>query len=153
MILKKIKKTLICILFLLGQGSFYGISWSQTPSTIAQEIIPNTIISNLEVNGNLRIEDSTIESYLLINIGDIYTEQLSDATLKRLYNTGLFSDVDVGRRAETLVITVLENPILNRILFEGNKYKDDQDLYEEIQLRPRTVFSRSKVSADVQRVL
>mgnify|MGYP003683049681 FL=1 len=153
MILKKIKKTLMCILFLIGQGSFYGISWSQTPSTIAQEIIPNTIISNLEVNGNLRIEDSTIESYLLINIGDIYTEQLSDATLKRLYNTGLFSDVDVGRRAETLVITVLENPILNRILFEGNKYKDDQDLYEEIQLRPRTVFSRSKVSADVQRVL
>ncbi|MBT6135129.1 MAG: outer membrane protein assembly factor BamA, partial [Kordiimonadaceae bacterium] len=153
LILKKIKKTLMCILFLIGQGSFYGISWSQTPSTIAQEIIPNTIISNLEVNGNLRIEDSTIESYLLINIGDIYTEQLSDATLKRLYNTGLFSDVDVGRRAETLVITVLENPILNRILFEGNKYKDDQDLYEEIQLRPRTVFSRSKVSADVQRVL
>ncbi|MDG1004462.1 MAG: outer membrane protein assembly factor BamA, partial [Emcibacteraceae bacterium] len=153
LILKKIKKTLMCILLLIGQGSFYGISWSQTPSTIAQKIIPNTIISNLEVNGNLRIEDSTIESYLLINIGDIYTEQLSDATLKRLYNTGLFSDVDVGRRAETLVITVLENPILNRIIFEGNKYKDDQELYEEIQLRPRTVFSRSKVSADVQRVL
>lgn len=111
------------------------------------------VINSIEVNGNQRIETSTIETYLLIGIGDTYTDQLSDASLKRLFNTGLFSDVDIGRRGSTLVVQVQENPIINRIVFEGNKYKDDEDLYEEIQLRPRIVFSRARVRADVQRIL
>ncbi|MBT5074842.1 MAG: outer membrane protein assembly factor BamA, partial [Kordiimonadaceae bacterium] len=110
-------------------------------------------ISRIDITGNQRIEASTIESYLLMNIGDSFTEQLGDASLKRLYNTGLFSDVDVGRRGSVLVIEVSENPIINRIVFEGNRYKDDEDIYEEIQLRPRIVFSRAKVRADVQRIL
>ena len=120
---------------------------------IGQLTVPALAITDIEVAGNQRIEGSTIESYLLLNIGDTYTEQLGDASLKRLYNTGLFSDVDVGRRGTTLVVEVTENPIMNRIVFEGNKYKDDDDLYEEIQLRPRIVFSRAKVRADVQRIL
>lgn len=111
------------------------------------------VINSIEILGNQRIEESTIESYLLLNIGDNYDDQLSDASLKRLFNTGLFSDVDIGRRGDTLVVEVVENPIINRIVFEGNKYKDDEDIYEEIQLRPRIVFSRAKVRADVQRIL
>ena len=115
--------------------------------------ITGPVINSFEIVGNQRIEVSTIESYLLLNIGDNYNDQLSDASLKRLFNTGLFSDVDVGRRGDTLVVEVVENPIINRIVFEGNKYKDDDDIYEEIQLRPRIVFSRAKVRADVQRIL
>lgn len=115
--------------------------------------ITGPVINSFEIVGNQRIEESTIESYLLLNIGDNYNDQLSDASLKRLFNTGLFSDVDVGRRGDTLVVEVVENPIINRIVFEGNKYKDDDDIYEEIQLRPRIVFSRAKVRADVQRIL
>ncbi|MBL4602911.1 MAG: outer membrane protein assembly factor BamA [Emcibacteraceae bacterium] len=125
-------------------------SWAQDSAPIAPSAVS---ITSIEVTGNQRIEASTIESYLLLNIGDDFTEQLGDASLKRLYNTTLFSDVDVGRRGSVLVVSVVENPIINRIVFEGNKYKDDEDLYEEIQLRPRIVFSRSKVRADVQRIL
>nr|WP_250646682.1 outer membrane protein assembly factor BamA [Pseudemcibacter aquimaris] len=119
-------------------------------STAAAE---GPIIDRIEVSGNQRIETSTIETYLLLNIGDTYTDELGDASLKRLFGTGLFSDVDVGRRGTTLVVEVAENPIINRIVFEGNKYKDDEDIYEEIQLRPRIVFSRARVRADVQRIL
>jgi outer membrane protein insertion porin family len=123
----------------------------------AQTPLSNTpagvVITAIEVSGNQRIETSTIESYLMLGVGDEYTEILGDASLKRLYGTTLFSDVDVGRRGRTLVVSVTENPIINRIVFEGNKYKDDEDLYEEIQLRPRIVFSRAKVRADVQRIL
>lgn len=62
------------------------------------------VINSIEILGNQRIEESTIESYLLLNIGDNYDDQLSDASLKRLFNTGLFSDVDIGRRGDTLVV-------------------------------------------------
>ena len=134
-ILKQHKITLICLFVLFVQSALTSLSWAQTSTVGAPSFAPEISISGIEVNGNQRIEQSTIESYLLLNIGDTYTEQLGDASLKRLYNTGLFSDVDVGRRGDTLVISVVENPIINRIVFEGNKYKDDEDLYEEIQLR------------------
>ncbi|MCP5382698.1 MAG: outer membrane protein assembly factor BamA [Kordiimonadaceae bacterium] len=150
MVSKIYKLISICLIAIFTQLSLIGLVFAQeTP--LSEE--PGIVISSIEVIGNQRIEKSTIESYLLINVGDAYTEQLGDASLKRLYNTGLFSDVDVGRRGTTLVVTVSENPIINRIVFEGNKYKDDDDLYEEIQLRPRIVFSRAKVRADVQRIL
>ena len=110
-------------------------------------------ISDIQVKGNQRIEASTVESYLLLHRGDIYTDALSDASMKRLFNTGLFANVDIGRKGSVLVVSVIENPIINRIVFEGNKYKKAKKLYEEIKLRPRIVFSRSKVRADVQRLL
>ncbi len=111
------------------------------------------VISEIVVVGNQRIEAETIKSYLLVNEGDDYSEEKVDASLKRLFNTGLFSDVKIGRSGEKLVVDVVENPILNRIVFEGNKSKKDDKLYEEITLRPRIVFSRAKVRADVQRLL
>lgn len=150
MVSKIYKLISICLIALFAQFNLVSLVWAQ--ETAPQEE-PGVVITNIEISGNQRIEKSTIESYLLINVGDAYTEQLGDASLKRLYNTGLFADVDVGRRGTTLVVTVSENPIINRIVFEGNKYKDDDDLYEEIQLRPRIVFSRAKVRADVQRIL
>lgn len=150
MILQQQKITFYCILILLAQFFVANISSAQVEGNVAPQVIS---ITRIDISGNQRIESSTIESYLLMNIGDTFTEQLGDASLKRLYNTGLFSDVDVGRRGSVLVVEVSENPIINRIVFEGNKYKDDEDIYEEIQLRPRIVFSRAKVRADVQRIL
>ncbi len=140
----------LCLFAILVPVFGFNSLHAQTVQALTEEGVQ---IANIEIIGNQRIEATTIESYLLLNIGDTYTEQLGDASLKRLYNTGLFSDVDVGRRGATLVVAVVENPIINRIVFEGNKYKDDEDLYEEIQLRPRIVFSRAKVRADVQRIL
>jgi len=159
---QKHKMAFICFFIILSQFLVINYTRAQVPGNQANpaieqdeepEQVPGVVITSIEVSGNLRIEKTTIESYLLLNVGDTYTEQLGDASLKRLYNTGLFSDVDIGRRGSILVVSVAENPILNRIVFEGNKYKDDEDLYEEIQLRPRIVFSRSKVRADVARIL
>lgn len=150
MILKQQKVIFYCIFIFLVQIFVVNIASSQEGIIAAPTGVS---ISRIDITGNQRIEASTIESYLLMNIGDSFTEQLGDASLKRLYNTGLFSDVDVGRRGSVLVIEVSENPIINRIVFEGNRYKDDEDIYEEIQLRPRIVFSRAKVRADVQRIL
>jgi len=111
------------------------------------------VISDIVVNGNERIEIDTVKSYLYVHKGDIYSEEEVDRSLKNLFNTGLFADVKIGRSGNVLVVEVSENPIINRIVFEGNKYKKDDKLYEEIHLRPRVVFSRAKVRADVQRLL
>tara|TARA_R110002096_G_scaffold151307_9_gene313819 strand:- start:39603 stop:41867 length:2265 start_codon:yes stop_codon:yes gene_type:complete len=111
------------------------------------------VISDILVQGNQRIEVETVKSYIFVRKGDLYDEKQVDRSLKSLFNTGLFSDVKIGRSGQTLVIEIAENPIINRIVFEGNKYKKDDKLYEEIQLRPRIVFSRSKVRADVSRIL
>ncbi len=111
------------------------------------------IITDIVVQGNQRIEVDTVKSYIFVQKGDLYNEKEVDRSLKSLFNTGLFSDVKIGRSGKTLVIEISENPIINRIVFEGNKYKKSDKLYEEIRLRPRIVFSRSKVRADVQRIL
>ncbi len=152
MILQQHKFIGFCLFILFSMTHVFAVTSVQA-QTAVDTTAQGVVITKIEVNGNKRIETSTIESYLLLGVGDQYTDLLSDATLKRLYGTSLFSDVDIGRRGSVLVIQVAENPILNRIVFEGNKYKDDEKLYEEVQLRPRIVFSRAKVRADVQRIL
>ena len=69
--------------------------------------------------------------------------------LKALFATGLFDDVTMRREGNTLVVNVVENPIINRIAFEGNKRIEDADLEREIQLRPRVVYTRTRVQNDV----
>lgn len=111
------------------------------------------VISEIEVRGTQRIEADTVRSYLTIAPGDAYDEAAVDASLKTLFATGLFSDVSVSRRGNALIVNVVENPIINRIGFEGNKRLDDDKLGEEVRLRPRVVYTRAKVRADVQRLL
>lgn len=110
-------------------------------------------ISELFVVGNERIESSTIRSYLKIDIGDIYDPLRVDQSLKALFGTGLFSDVSIRRDESSLVVEVVENPIINRLVFEGNKRIEDEVLEKEVRLRPRVVFTRSRVRADTQRLI
>lgn len=110
-------------------------------------------IDAIEVRGTERIEAATVQSYLTVAPGDPYDEEAVDASLKNLFATGLFADVSVSRRDDTLIIDVKENPIINRIAFEGNRRLDNDKLEPEVRLRPRVVYTRSKVRADVQRML
>ncbi|GAB4574706.1 MAG: outer membrane protein assembly factor BamA [Rhodothalassiaceae bacterium] len=110
-------------------------------------------IGAIAVSGNQRVEPATIVSYLTVRVGDPFDPAILDASLKRLFATGLFADVSFDRKDDTLVISVTENPIINRIVFDGNKRLKNEELSEEVQLRPRIVFTRAKVQADVQRML
>ena len=124
-----------------------GESWAQSESFSGGRI------ERILVEGNQRIEPSTVASYLIIQAGDPFDPEAIDLSLKTLFATGLFADVTMGRRSNNLIIRVVENPIINRVVFEGNKAKDDEDLYEEVDLRPRIVYTRAKVQADVQKIL
>lgn len=110
-------------------------------------------LDQVQVEGNQRIENETIRSYMSLRQGDPITEAEIDRSLKALFATGLFSDVTIRRADEDLVVNVVENPIINRLAFEGNARIDDEALSAEVQLRPRVVYSRARVQSDVQRVI
>lgn len=111
------------------------------------------IIRDIEVEGNNRIESATVNAYLTVAPGDSYDIQKINSSLKALFSTGLFADVSFSFNQGILRVNVVENPIINRIAFEGNQRLDDETLGAELQLRPRVVYTRTKVQADVQRVL
>jgi outer membrane protein insertion porin family len=110
-------------------------------------------ISDIRIEGLQRIEPETIRSYLLLQKGDKWDPSRVDGSLKALFATGLFADVKLDRQGNTLVVQVVENPIINRIAFEGNDKLSDKDLNSEIQLRPRVVYTRTRVQNDVKRIL
>ena len=105
------------------------------------------------VEGNRRVEAETIRSYFRLNAGEHLDSYKIDQALKALYATGLFQDVRINQAGGRLVVTVIENPVINRVAFEGNsKLKDDQ-LSNEVQSKPRGTLSRPTVQADVQRIV
>ncbi|MCH8347155.1 MAG: outer membrane protein assembly factor BamA [Proteobacteria bacterium] len=123
------------------------------PAPVAQEEFDFGTIELISVVGNTRIEANTIATYLTVNVGDSFDPQAIDASLKTLFATGLFADVVMERSGNTLVIRVIENPIINRIVFEGNSRLKEDDFVEEVELRSRMIYTRAKVRSDVQRIL
>ena len=110
-------------------------------------------IREVRVEGNLRIEDETVLSYMKAVPGDRFDPVRLDDSLKSLFDTGLFADVRIVRDGDALVVEVAENPVINRLAFEGNRRIDDDALRGEVQLRPRTVYTRTRVQADAARIL
>jgi outer membrane protein insertion porin family len=110
-------------------------------------------IQSIKVNGNQRIEEGTILSYMLVQPGDSFNSDRIDKSLRTLYATGLFADVSIRREANDLVVHVIENPLVNRITFEGNHNVKEDDLRKELQMKPRAVFSVRQAQADRQRLL
>ncbi len=111
------------------------------------------IIRDIRVEGNQRVEAETIESYLKVRRGDPFDPRRLDESLRSLFATGLFDDVSIEREGDVLVVRVVENPIINRVAFEGNKRISDEELEAEVRLRPRTVYSRAAVQSAVERIL
>ncbi len=113
----------------------------------------NGAISAVEIRGNQRIDADTIRSYMLLQPGDSYEPDRMDRSLRALFATGLFRDVQIGRDGSRLVVAVQENPLINRIAFEGNRRVSDDNIRPEVQLRARGVFTPQLAQADRQRIL
>ena len=110
-------------------------------------------VSRIDVQGNQRVDADTIRAYVLVQPGQSFSAQDLDASLDALFDTGLFADVSIAQSGGALVVTVVENPVINEVSFEGNRqFKDDQ-LSAIVQSKPQTVFTRAKVQADVQQIL
>jgi len=116
-----------------------------------QEVL---VIRSIAVTGNQRLEPETVVSYMKLRTGENYTRERLDEALRDLYATELFADVQIlGGDTGNLVIQVRENPVINRIILEGNKRIKDEKINPEIKLAPRQIFTRSKARADVARII
>lgn len=111
------------------------------------------VIQRILVEGNQRVEAETVRSYMTVSEGQPASPKTIDESLKTLFATSLFADVSIRQRGPDLVVTVVENPIINRVAFEGNLRIDDDDLAAETELKPRVVFTRARVQSDLQRII
>jgi outer membrane protein insertion porin family len=110
-------------------------------------------LNSVEVVGNRRVEIETIRSYFKAGPGGRLDNASIDDGLKALIETGLFQDVSISRPGGRIVVTVIENPVINRVAFEGNKKVKDEQLTAEIQSKPRGTLSRPMVQSDAQRIV
>ena len=131
--------------------------WALVAAVLLQPAVANAqsaaAVRDIEVVGAQRVDPDTVRSYMQVRPGDaLGPRSISDA-LKSLFETGYFADVSIDLRGDVLVVTVAENPIVNRIAFEGNRRIDDETLSPEVQLKPRQIFTRSAAERDVNRIL
>ena len=104
------------------------------------------------VEGNRRVEVDTIRSYFKPGPGGRLGQAQIDDGQKALIETGLFQDVRINQAGGRLVVVVVENPVIGRIAFEGNKKVKDEQLSSEIQSKPRGTLARPMVQSDAQRI-
>jgi outer membrane protein insertion porin family len=109
-------------------------------------------VDSIEVEGNRRVEAATIRSYFKSGPGGRLDQGHIDDGLKGLIETGLFQDVKINQAGGRIVVTVIENPVIGRVAFEGNKKIKDEQLTSEIQSKPRGTLSRPMVQSDAQRI-
>lgn len=109
-------------------------------------------VSSIQVEGNRRVELETIRSYFKPGPGGRLDQASIDDGLKALIETGLFQDVRISQAGGRLLVTVVENPVIGRVAFEGNKKIKDEQLSAEVQSKPRGTLSRPMVQSDAQRI-
>jgi outer membrane protein insertion porin family len=138
---------------LLGGGLFLMVAPGTGALAQSVEVASSDSIRGIVVEGNERIESTAVLSYLTVAPGDRFDPAALDTSLKVLFATGLFRDAGFERRGSTLVVRVSENPIINRVVFEGNRALKEDKIREEIEAQPRAIFTRARVQSDVQRVI
>ena len=138
--------------FATGVALLFG-STALTAPQAAFAQAQSGVVQRIVVQGNERIEQGTVLSYLPIQPGESVDPQRLDLALKTLARTDLFADVKIELVGGDLIIKVVENPIINQVVFEGNSALKEDKLKDEVQIRPRGIFTRAKVQADVQRII
>src|SRR6266852_3352136 len=135
---------------LLCAGLFGSIAVSIGTAGVS---VAQSAQTRIDVEGNRRVEADTIRSYFKVGPTERLDSAKIDAALKALYGTGLFQDVRITPSNGRILVTVVENPVINRVAFEGNKKAKDEQLATEVQSKARGTFSRSTVQNDVQRII
>jgi outer membrane protein insertion porin family len=133
----------------------YGVLCAASPVVLpAAEAMAEATshITSVSIRGNQRIESRTILSYMNMQ-GESFSQTDIDNSLKALYATGFFADVQVSVIGTNLVVQVVENPIISRVVFEGNDRIETSDIEKELELKPRSVYSPDKVQSDTARIL
>lgn len=141
------------VLALLGGTMLAGLPAMAFAQDVPAAQSQANTIQQVSVVGSERLEPQTILSYIRLRRGDVYTQVAADQAIKDLYATELFASASLRNDNGNVVIEVVENPVINRIILEGNKRIKDDKILPEIKLAPRQIFTRSKVRADTARII
>lgn len=109
-------------------------------------------VQSVEIIGNQRVETESVRSYLAVKEGEELTAVGVNQSIKTLFATGLFSDVSARISGGNVEFEVVENPIISQVAFEGNKAIDDNKLRPEVTLDTRSIYTKSEVQKNVQRI-
>jgi len=110
------------------------------------------VVSRIEVRGNQRVDADTVRNYIAIRPGQNFSNADIDEAVKRLFATGLFSDVRISQSGGSLIVNVDEYSVVNQVIFQGNRKIKDEQLAANVQLKPRGSFSSAMMEADVQAI-
>ncbi len=136
-----------------GLALLLGATALSVPQAALAQAQQSGVVGRVVIQGNERIEQDTILSYLPIQVGDTIDSAKIDLALKTLFRTDLFADVKIELQGTDLVVQVVENPIINQVLFEGNSSLKQDKLKDEVTVRPRGIFTRARVQQDVGRII
>ncbi len=123
-----------------------------TVTTVMVSDAEAAVVSSVSVRGNTRVDADTIRSYVTIKPGKNFSSFDTDESLRRLFATGLFSDVRITRSGRTLIVQVEENPTINLVRFVGNDKVKDEQLKAIVQSESLGIFSQEKLDSDLDRV-
>ena len=142
-----IKKNMVA-LALCSAVSFGECAWG-APAGVK---VPDMKVSAIAVEGNTRIDTQTILSYFRLKPGDTYSGDVLNKALEELFRTGFFADVVAKTEGQKIVLKVSENPIVNQVAFEGNNAVEDKIFTEELGIRPRQVYTPSRIQEACQKI-
>jgi outer membrane protein insertion porin family len=142
-----------CAVLVSALALVLGGALGGAPEMACAQAVQSGVISQIEIHGNERIDPETIRSYLPLSVGDSVDSAKIDTAVKALFRTDLFSDVKIDFQNGNLIVQVVENPVINQVLFEGNSSEKDDKLKDEIQIRPLGVFTKAKVQEDVDKIV
>ena len=91
------------------------------------------VIQKIRVDGLQRIEMGTVFSYLPVKVGDTLTANKTDDIIHRLYGTGFFQDVRVEEQGSTLIVDVIERPVISKLSFTGTEEFDKDQLLKSLK--------------------
>lgn len=111
------------------------------------------VVNRILVRGNQRIDQTTVLSYLPIQPGDAVDAAVLDVAVRTLTRTQLFADVQLGVQNGDLIVEIVENPIINQVVFEGNGAISEDKLTEEVTLKPRGIYTRARIQEDVGKIV
>ena len=124
------------------------------PEAPAVAALETRTIRTLRVEGTQRLEPETVLSYTRLRVGQTYTTESLDQAIRDVLASELLADVTIeGVESGDIVLRVRENPVINRVILEGNKRLKDDKIVKEIKLAPRQMFTRTAVRADVARIV
>ena len=114
-----------------------------------QRVAPQNI--QFIVQGNVRLDSSLILRDADIDSNKTDPKNLS-MSVKNLYKTGYYENVNIYKQDNIIFISVKENPLINQVSIEGNEEISDEIIKSEIETKPRNVYSMDVIKNDVKKI-